>query len=73
VRETFERDKVMLAQRREGDVSDHDHLVMVGLKRHPKVLAGVSFGSFEEFNVHVGDSARRVEQTVSVRVFADCL
>ncbi len=66
VRHAHERDEVMLAERREGDVANHHHLVVTGFEGHAKVFARVRFDAFEELDVHVGDATRGLEQTLAI-------
>ena len=69
--ESHERHEVMLAQRREGDVAHHDHLVVTGFEGDPQVFARIGFEAFEELDVHVGDASRRLDETLAVGVLAD--
>jgi len=41
-------------------------------KGHAKVFAGVSFDAFEEFDVHIGDPSRSLEESLSIGVFTNC-
>ena len=73
VREAHERYEVMLAERREGDVANHHHLVVIRLERDAQVLAGVRLEPLEELHVHVRHPARRVEKAVARRILANRL
>ena len=66
-----ERDQVVLAQRGERDVADHDHLVVVGGERHLEVVGRILVEPGEELLVHPGHPAGRHLEAVAVGVLAD--
>jgi hypothetical protein len=68
---THEGYEVVLTERRERNVADHDHLVVADLKGHAQVLAGIGLDAFEEFDVHVSDATRRLYESFTRRVFAN--
>jgi hypothetical protein len=63
----------MLTKRREGNVTHHDHLVVVRLEGHAKMLTGVLFESLEEFAVHLCDTPRGVHEAFTRGVLANRL
>jgi hypothetical protein len=63
----------VFAERREGDIAHHHHLVVTGLERDPQVLAGIFLESFKELDVHVGNAPWRFDQPLAGGIFADCL
>jgi hypothetical protein len=69
VRETNERHEVVLAERREGNVANHHHLVVTSFEDHSKVFAGVGLNPFEQLDVHVGHPPRRLQKPRSGGVF----
>ena len=73
MREADEGHEVVLAERREGDVAHHHHLVVAGVEGDAQVFAGVDFVALEQFDVHVGDASRRLHESVARRVLADGL
>ena len=68
---THEGHEVVLTQGGEGDIADHHHFVVTGLKRGAQMGTGVGLNTFEELDIHVGDSARSFEQTVAIDIFAN--
>ena len=52
--------QVVLAHAVDGDVADHDHLVVAGLEGDAQVVAGILVQPREDLGVHVGDPERRV-------------
>ena len=71
VREADEGHEVVLAERGEGNVAHHDHLVVADLEGDAQVLARVGLDALEQLDVHVGDPPRRLEESLAVGVLAD--
>ena len=61
----------MFAQRGEGDIANHHHLVVSGFEGNPEVLAGIGLDPLEQFDVHVGHPSRCLEEPLARRVFAN--
>ena len=68
-----ERDQVVLAERLQRDVADHDHLVVVGALDHRDELRGVLADPGERLLVHPGHAGGRLPQSAAVGVLADPL
>jgi len=60
----------MFAQRGEGDIANHHHLVVSGFEGDPEVLAGIGLDPLEQFDVHVGHPSR-VSRSPRATVFAN--
>ena len=66
-----ERERVMLAHAREGDVGDH-HGGAAVLRKLAGEMSRRGFAqASKHFSVGSGDSTRRVHKTFAIRVFAD--
>src|SRR5580700_10239492 len=68
-----ERDEVVLAEGGEGDVTHHDHLVVLGREGDLEVTGRVVVEAGEELLVHGRDPVGRGEEAVAVGVLADGL
>ena len=66
-----ERDQVVLAERLQRDVADHDQLVVVGAFHHRDELRGVLADPGERLLVHAGDARGRFPQAAPVGVLTD--
>jgi hypothetical protein len=62
---------MVFAERREGNVAHHDHLVVSGLEANVKVFARIALDARKEFAVHLGDASRGLAQSFTRRVFTD--
>src|SRR5919107_315871 len=66
-----ERQQVMLAERGEGDIAQHDHLLVPLVEGRLEVLFWVLAQPSEELRVRFGDAMWRALQAFSIRIFAD--
>ena len=71
VRESDERHEVVLAQRREGDVTQHHHLVVTGVEDRREHALRLPPQAGELLLAGSRHPCRGVAQAVSVRVLAD--
>ena len=62
-----ERQEVVLAKRRERDVADHHHLVVVDLELPVEVVARILVVADQQFAERAGDAGRRLGQSIAVR------
>jgi hypothetical protein len=65
-----EGDQVVLAERREGDVSHHHHLVVIGCEGDGQMAPRVVRQAGKELLVHGGHPGRGIDQAVTGRIFA---
>ena len=66
-----ERQQVVLAEGVEGDVADHDHLVVVHVEGPDEVGGGVLVDAAAHLGVHAGHPCRGLLQAVTGGVLAD--
>ena len=71
VRLADEGQQVMLADRREGDVSHHHHFVVVDLELPLEMCTGILAVPGEELAKRAGDPRRGLGQSVALGIFAD--
>ncbi|GAA2644085.1 hypothetical protein Adu01nite_72120 [Paractinoplanes durhamensis] len=71
MRDTLERQQVMLAHAHHLDVADQHELLVVRLERSGEHLCRVDPQAGEELRIGAGDAGRGALQTVAVRVLTD--
>ena len=68
---TEERQEVVLAERVDGNVADHDHLVVVDVELLDEVVGRILVEATAHLGVHAGHPGRGIPQPVAGRVLAD--
>jgi hypothetical protein len=71
VRPADKRHEVVLANRVQGDVAHHDHLVVIGLEGDVQLGGGIVPDPREYLLVHVGDPLGSAQESVPVGILAD--
>ena len=66
-----ERQQVVLTHAVESDVTHEYQLVVIFREDFLQVPSRLGMQAGEQLSVHSGDSARRIEQSFTVRIFAD--